>query len=57
MAPSLERWRNGQREAERVRLDAVAQQREGGGHVVAHALVRGDITGGEERLPERHRDA
>lgn len=48
----LERSRNRQRQTKQVRLEAVAQRQQSGGHAVAHTLVGGHITRGEKRLPE-----
>lgn len=55
-ASSLQRCRDGQRETEHIRLDPVAEQREGCCHVVAQTLVGVDVTGGEEHLAERNRN-
>lgn len=57
-ASYLQRSRHWQRQAEDVRLDTVAEQRETRRHVVTQTLLGLDVAGGEEHLtaPRQYED-
>lgn len=55
-ASCLHRCRDRQHETEHIRLDPVAQQREGCCHVAAHTLVGVDVSRGEEHVTGRIRN-